>query len=124
MNKPKRQYAKENSNNRENPNQNLCALAVAKALSVDKEVRYLHTVSDIVRAARKSWTVRSRKSSFKGTTVGSLRKEIRTKGDAIAYIVFIKGHVLLLSSEGKTIVDTNPKKRDVRKVTHIYGVWA
>lgn len=50
------------SNNDENRNQNVCANAVAKALGVSRRVRYLHNLEDLVKAARKKWTVRSRTS--------------------------------------------------------------
>ena len=53
------------SNNPDNPNQNMCAQAVAKWLGVAEKVRYLHNVDDLVRAARTKFTVRSRLSEAK-----------------------------------------------------------
>jgi len=119
----KRTFYKKNSNNQQNVNKNVCSLAVAKALKVDEEVRYLHTIHDLIRAARKKWIIRSRKSSFKANTVGSLRKEINKKGDAMAYIVMVPSHVVLLDSTGKTVIDTAPVSRDRRKILHVYAVY-
>jgi len=53
------------SNNKDNPNQNECAQAVAKWLGVADKVRYLHNIGDLVRASRKKFTVRSRLSEAK-----------------------------------------------------------
>lgn len=53
------------SNNEDNPNQNVCAQAVAKWLGVADKVRYLHNVNDILRASRMKYTVRSRLSEAK-----------------------------------------------------------
>ena len=65
-----RDRRKRYSNNSENPNQNVCAHHVAHCLGVKEKVRYLHNLGDLLRAARKKWNVRSRKSvwatKFKG----------------------------------------------------------
>lgn len=119
----KRKNRIKDSNNKHNPNQNICALAVARALGVNDNVRYLHVMEDLVRAARTKYTVRSRKSLLKADTVGALRKEIQEKIDALAFIVRVDGHVILLDCNGNTVVDTDPRKRDKRKVTHVYAVW-
>jgi len=115
---------KQASNNKENPNKNLCAEAVAEAIGVSRHVRYLHTISDLVRAARNDYIVRSRMSAAnaRGKTVGAIRDKLATLG-ARYYIVRTDDHVLLLNCEGQTVVDTAPRKRDRRKVTHVYGVY-
>lgn len=112
------------SNNCDNPNKNICVLEVAQFLGVSENVRYLHYLKDLVRASRMDYVVRSRKSTLGGATVGGSRKLIKEKGDAKFYIVRISGHVLLLNANGDTIVDTAPRKRDRRKLTHIYGVYS
>lgn len=119
-----RQNSKVKSNNAANPNQNICALAVAKALKVEKTVRYLHNVNDIVRASRKRFTVRSRmtEAKAKGKTVGAIRSNLKRIG-ALGYIVVVHKHVLLLDNNGQTIVDTDARQRDKRKVTHVYGIY-
>ncbi len=75
-----RQLLKLTSNNRENPNKNVCAMAVANALGVKDETRYLHTWGDLQRAIRKLWSFRSVKSKLRvirgRTTVGSVRKKL------------------------------------------------
>ena len=53
------------SNNKNNPNQNICAYQVARMFGCADKVIYLHRMSDLVRALRKRWQVRSRKSMVK-----------------------------------------------------------
>lgn len=122
-----RKVWKERSNNSSNPNKNICTTAVAKSFGVANDVRYLHTHDDIVRAVRTRFTVRSRMSSVKGTTVGAIRKELAKiskneikKGNRpIGFIISVAGHALALNADGTTRVDTDPRKRDKRKVFNI-----
>jgi hypothetical protein len=118
------------SNNKDNTNKNVCALAVARMLCCDKQTRYLHNWGDLQRAIRSLWSMRSVKSYVKATpdsTVGSLRKamhEYATKEQhLIAYVIRVEGHVLMIDRNGKTLVDTAPRKRDRRKVLDITGVY-
>ena len=115
------------SNNQENTNKNVCAFAVADVLGVAEETRFLHTTSDLVRATRKKFIVRSRKSTLKGNTVGSIRKqvtELHKKENCLAVIVQVKGHVLLLRGKtGETLVDTAPRKKDKRQIVSVFGVF-
>jgi len=116
------------SNNSANPNKNICNLRVVQFLGVNHRVNYLHTILDVVRAARTSYQVRSRKSTLSKGTIGATRKQIAKKGDSRYYIIRVKsggvfgGHAMLLDHAGKTLVDTDPRKRDKRKITHMYGV--
>jgi len=109
-----RKFLIKDSNNSVNPNKNVCVYHVANALGVAAKVRYLHLMDDLIRAARTIYTVRSRKSSVKGNTVGKIRRQLSALG-ARYYIVGVPGHVLLLDSQGNTIVDTASRKRDKRK---------
>lgn len=111
------------SNNKKNPNKNVCVLAVTKALGVDNNVRYLHNIKDVVRAIRTKYKVRSRLSAANAyrETVGSIRKKLE-KLDGDCYLIRVKGHAILLNRKGETIVDTAPRKRDKRKITHLYAV--
>jgi hypothetical protein len=122
-----RSYHRINSNNSSNRNKNVCGLAVAAALGVDKSSRYLHTISDLVYTVRKRWNCRSRGAGIKGKTVGAVRgklAKLATKVDGcVGFIVRVDGHVLLLNREGKPAVDTDPRKRDMRKITHCYIVY-
>jgi hypothetical protein len=120
-----RTHYKAGSNNKDNHNKNICALAVANALGVADKVRYLHTIGDIKRASAHRFSVRSRKSMLcKGTgSVGNMRNSIMSKGDAQLYIVQVEKHVLLLNAEGITVIDTDPRKRDRRKVRGVWGLF-
>ena len=121
MNKIMRDKLRAQSNNRANPNKNKCALAVARTLGVDNEVRYLHTMTDLKRAISKQYSLRSVKSMVKSDTVGGARKNL--DGRAFAYIVMVKDHVLLLSRVGRTVIDTDPRLRDKRKILGIWGIY-
>ena len=126
----KRDYLRNRSNNTRNRNKNVCGLAVASALGVQNATRYLHTWGDLQRAIRTTWSFRSVKSALRvtcgETSVGAMRKAIR-KHDAdaslMSYVVQVQGHVLMLQRDGKTLVDTDPRKRDNRKVLAVYGVY-
>jgi hypothetical protein len=125
-----RQVMRDHSNNPKNPNKNACALAVANALGVGDVTRYLHTLEDLRRAIRSMYSLRSVKTAVKATpytTLGSIRKNLQEhnkSADAcMAYVAHVRDHVLLLSNEGKTLIDTAPVKRDRRKVLNIYGVY-
>jgi len=118
-----RQVKKANSNNPDNPNQNICAMRVCQALGVADQVRYLHTISDVKRAAGKRFSVRSVKSAAKSNTVGGARSNLKAVG-ALAYIVHVEGHVLLLNADGESVVDTDARKRDRRKMLGVWGVYA
>lgn len=117
-----RQAYRAGSNNPRNTNQNVCGQRVCVVLGVADNVRYLHHQSDIVRAIRTRFSVRSVKSAVRATTVGAARSKV-AKIDAVGFVCFVAGHVLLLDSTGKTIVDTAPRKQDRRKLKAIYGIY-
>lgn len=119
------------SNNAENRNKNVCALRVAQALGVDGATRYLHTWSDLERAIRWMWSFRSVKSAVgmrDGDTVGKVRAKLKKnygKDPALyLYVAMTPEHVIVLGPQGQTVIDTAPKKRDVRPVLKLYGVYA
>jgi hypothetical protein len=87
------------------------------------DYRYSQTCTDVVNVLRrKGYTVRSRLSSVKrGSTVGGLRKQLAKLGKGI-YLVRVPGHVLLLNEKGETVVDTDSRKRDRRKVDRLYKI--
>ena len=122
-----RAKARSASNNLANGNKNICGLAVAQALGVHEETRYLHTVDDVVYAARKRFTVRSRGSQVNGKSVGKMRSKLAKLAAQVegckGFIIRVKGHVLLLNTEGKTTVDSDPRQRDARKITHCFIVY-
>ena len=120
-----RNAMKAKSNNTINPNQNVCAVHVARGFGVADDVRYLHTYPDVKRAISKRFSVRSRKSSIKSKTVGGARKQIlemlKAQG-AIAAIIYVEGHVLSISHTG-AIIDTDPRQRDRRPIKRIHFVF-
>jgi len=106
-----------------------------------KEFRYSQFTKDVVAILRrKGWSVRSRRSSIpKRATVGGIRNKLRAltldemvvagrHGSTInsrlipTYLVQVEGHVLLLNGIGSTVVDTDPRKNDRRKVLRIYKI--
>ena len=119
---------KAESNNETNPNQNICIQAVCQWAGVADEVRYLHTHHDVKRALRKRFSVRSIQSKLgKAKTVGAARKIIAKifaeRNDLYAIYIGVPGHGMLLDRFGKTIVDTDPRKRDRRRLTHAHGLY-
>ena len=126
----RRQVMRDCSNNPKNPNKNACGLAVACALGVGDATQYLHTWKDLQRAIRSMYSFRSVKAAVRvkpDTTLGSIRKNLQEHSKnteyCMAYVAHVEGHVLLLTHEGRTIIDTAPVKRDRRKVLNIYGVY-
>ena len=129
--KTTRAFWRDCSNNPSNPNQNTCAYSVAHALYVDDEVRYLHTWDDMLRAVRKLWSMRSvasvvgatKRDKSVGAIRGDLMKHALKHDDVSSYVIRVDGHVLLIDRDGRTLVDTDPRKRDRRKVLNVYGVY-
>lgn len=79
---------------------------------------------------RHGYAVRSRMSALgKYCTVGQARTKIKGFDDprGTRYLICVNGygycHALLLDSEGKTVVDTAPRKRDKRRITSIKAVF-
>ena len=79
---------------------------------------------------RNGFAVRSRLSSLrkKESTVGAARNRLAAiasnEPKIIAFVVRVKGHVLVVGRDGKTIVDTSPRKRDARKIRGLFAIWA
>ena len=121
-----REYYKASSNNTTNQNKNICTMYVCDMFDVSENVRYLHTMKDVVRALRTKWTVRSRRSSFKAKTVSQFKDELRKKNVYGNFVIGVQGHVLaIINSEkhGIVIADTDSRKSDRRTITCIYVVY-
>ena len=138
----RRAASRERSNNNNNPNQNICVQAVAKYFGTAESFRYLHKMSDLVTSIRKRYTVRSR-GAVTGLTVGKARAKLakntskenpgllRESGKKIlgyALSVCANGggftrHAILLDSTGATIIDTDPRILDKRKICKCYIVY-
>ena len=104
----------------------VCTSAVLASFGIHhSEFHYAEnatTVKNVLR--RKGFSVRSRKSAFKvngKTTIGQLRKAI-LKADGNPknrFYVGVIGHAMVLNGSGQTVVDTDPRTRDRRKVVHV-----
>ena len=97
----------------------VCTGAVLRYLGIySTEYRYAQTISDTVRIIRnKGYYCHSRKSKYKGTVSQIKLKVYKERG---LYLVWIKGHVLLINFEGYTIIDTSEK---FTKGKQIKGIW-
>ena len=104
-----------------------CTQAVLASFGIaQSEYHYAEnsaTVKQVLR--RKGFSVRSRITVFKvkpgKTTIGKLRTAIK-KADGNAknkYYVGVIGHAMVLNGAGQTVVDTDSRIRDCRKVRHI-----
>jgi hypothetical protein len=64
----------------------------------------------------------------KGDTVGKLRAKLAKNygkdPKLYLYVAMTPEHVIVLGAKGETVIDTAPKKRDVRPVLKLYGVYA
>ena len=131
QNKASREVHRQGSNNKENPNQNICAYAVACAGGVEDSVKYLHTIDDLKRAYQSRFSLASRLSMFGGRNASvakakammrELPNPLNSRGsECRGYLVWIEGHIILTDCNGNVIVDTDPRKSDRRKVQ---GIWA
>ena len=127
----RRQASKKGSNNKENPNKNICSLAVAKACHVDHFVRYLHWMDDLKRALRNYYSVRSimwcvnqgKCNKTVGGARAALSKQLKKDSTLLGIVINTPGHVLLMGKDGSTIVDTDPRDRDRRPIRTIYGLY-
>ena len=77
---------------------------------------------------RNGYAVRSRSSQIrKGSSVGLIRSKLAQIADKEpmieGFIVKVTDHVLLLNRSGQTIVDTDARTRDRRKVVTVHAVW-
>ena len=76
------------------------------------------------------YAVRSRKSAMgKASTIGQVRDKIKGLKDreGTHYLVIVYGrnycHAMVLDGQGQTVVDTDARKRDKRKVLTVKAVW-
>lgn len=100
----------------------VCTSAVLAHFGISpSKYRYCENRKDMERILRRNgWAVRSRLSKVgKGCSVGQARARIAKLGEGGYYYVSVPGHAMLLDSNGQTVVDTAPRKRDRRKVLSI-----
>lgn len=106
----------------------VCTTAVLAEFGIRGGIRYCDSRNDVKRHLRKNgWAVRSRNSACGlyrkrgGVSVGQVRERIRKLAapHTARFYVSVLGHAMLLDNQGRTIVDTAPRKRDRRTVYHI-----
>lgn len=104
----------------------ICTSAVLAAFGIDESTyHYASCREDVVRVLRShGWSARSRKSRLpKACTIGRLRTWLRKHGElGTRYYASVPGHAMLLDSSGATVVDTDPRTRDRRRVLGIAQV--
>jgi len=79
---------------------------------------------------RHGFSTRSRKSKMpKSLTMGKCRKAVaKLNEDALYLVILWDGkrtgycHAIVVNNQGKTVVDTDPRKRDQRKVHSIHAI--
>jgi hypothetical protein len=115
----------EKRDSRQNGMKTVCTSAVLNALNADNW-HYSQNKSDMLNILRRSgYAVRSRKSQLtkKIFRVSHIKNHVdRFSKLNGKFIVFVERHVLLLDENGQTIVDTDPRIRDKRKIKNIYEV--
>jgi hypothetical protein len=106
-----------------------CASAVLKWFGVEGITWNQRTKRNVWRDTlrRNGFGVRSRKSKIgKAKTVGAARdalvKIAESEPNIIAFAVTVDAHVLLVGRNGKTIVDTDARKRDRRKLVTVDAI--
>jgi len=101
-----------------------CTSAVLKFLGV-KEWEKSQYREDCTEALEEAgWIVEAMSFTY-SETIDLLRKQIqgmKTTSTAEYYMVFVSGHVLVLNNRGVTACDTDPRKRDSRRVYGVYSV--
>ncbi len=110
----------------------VCVTAVLTALGVPFDsfqvTGSVQKPNSLAILRKAGFAVRSRKSKMpKKATIGACRKAISKLNESAFYVVTVWGsnycHLMLLDSNGQTIVDTAPRKRDKRLVHTIHAVY-
>lgn len=96
-----------------------CNGAVLRYLGIHStEYRYAQTINDTVRIIRnRGYYCHSRKSQYKGT-VSQIRSKVHK--EVGLYLIWVRGHVLIINFKGDNIVDTNT---GWTKGKQIKGIW-
>ncbi len=112
----------------------VCVTACLTALGVPFDsFHYTGTTADSRRESilrKHGYAVRSRFSKLpKNPTIGKTRKVINKLNDPkhTFYMVIVQGsgycHCILLNDKGETVVDTDPRTKDKRRVVKIHAVF-
>lgn len=104
----------------------VCTSAVLTFFGVDRSTyRFAQTITDAMNILRRNgFSVRSRKSlAGKNCSIGKFRDKVRSgKIEGKNFLIRVDGHAMVVNGNGETVVDTDPRKRDRRKITHVYRV--
>jgi hypothetical protein len=112
----------------------ICVTAVLTSLGVPaSSFHYTGSIANGRRNAilnRNGFACRSRMSKIgKNCSIGKARKKIAklNEGSSVKYMVAVMygnaRHLMLLDHEGKTLVDTDPRKVDKRRIMAIHAVF-
>ena len=113
-----REEEKKHSNNRYDPNKNICCLSITNYFGTTKLWEYLHNSGDLIISISKKHNVLDKDFLVKNLIVedareilkkNSLKENVRVKG----YLLSLDDHTILLNEFGKTIVDADPEYQDV-----------
>ena len=107
-----------------------CAGATLKYFGVNGVTWNNRTNKNVFRDTlrRHGFAVRSRKAKLGSIkTVGSARARIaqmaKDEPHVLAFMVTLKNHVLVVDTNGQTVVDTAPRIKDKRKIEAIDAVF-
>lgn len=112
----------------------ICVTAVLTSLGINsKSFHYTGSLADNRRNAilnRNGFACRSRLSKIgRNTSIGKARAKIASlnEGSDVKYMVSVRygrsAHLILLDNKGNTLIDTDPRKVDKRRIAGIYAVW-
>jgi hypothetical protein len=104
----------------------VCTSSVLTFFGIRRDsYRYAQTIQDAMNILRRNgFSVRSRKSAAgKNCTIGKFRTKVRSgKIEGEYFLVRVEGHAMVVRGDGTTVVDTDPRKVDRRRITHVYRV--
>ena len=119
----KRYGVKKHETHKSGRRKTVCTTAVLAFLGVEpSSFHYSDRRRDVERLLRANgFSVRSRMSSVpkRARTVGALRTWLASQSEDGLFYVSVPGHAMLLDRHGNTVVDTDPRQRDRRRVVAI-----
>lgn len=115
---------KEHITHKSGKRKTVCSSACLAFMGIAPDTyHYSGTIFSIVNVFRtKGFSVRSRKSRVKGLTISQAKKKIMGWDEGGYYLIQVQGHALMINCLGETVVDTDPRKADRRKIIRIYRV--
>ena len=118
-----REEERKYSSNHQNPNKNTCCLAITDYFETSDLCKYLHTLGDLILSISKKHSVYRLHNLVDNLIVENARKKLLFNNNNVkGYILSLDDHVILLDEIGNTVVDTDKKNYDSRKIMHCFGV--